>query len=123
MVNKNSTLFITRTCQRFFFVKNLFTYLARENLQGLKLVHILAETTVCLRTTRQELFLFYVRENPYFNSRPHRNTRVFCKNEVYIEILFSLHRIREHIADKAKLPILIFPEGRNQLYIALLTLH
>lgn len=38
------------------------------------------------------------------------------KHEVYTEILFSLHRIREHIADKAKLPILIFPEGRKQLY-------
>lgn len=39
--------------------------------------------------------------------------RVFCESEAYTEILFSLHRIREHIADKAKLPILIFPEGRN----------
>lgn len=36
--------------------------------------------------------------------------------EAYTEILFSLRRIREHIADKAKLPILIFPEGREQLY-------
>ncbi|NWY53890.1 GPAT3 acyltransferase, partial [Chionis minor] len=33
------------------------------------------------------------------------------KCEVYTENLFSLHRIREHIADKTKLPILIFPEG------------
>lgn len=38
------------------------------------------------------------------------------KYEVYTEILFSLRRIREHIADKAKLPILIFPEGKKQLY-------
>lgn len=38
------------------------------------------------------------------------------KYEEYTAILFSLHRIREHIADKAKLPILIFPEGRKQLY-------
>lgn len=38
----------------------------------------------------------------------------FYENEAYTEILFSLHRIREHIADKAKLPILIFPEGRKK---------
>lgn len=42
--------------------------------------------------------------------------QVLYENEVYTKILFCLHRIREHIEDKAKLPILIFPEGRKQLH-------
>lgn len=93
------------------FVENLLMWLTRENPQDkdMKLVHILAQAT-----DWQGLFLSYIRDDGCLDSWP--NMKVLYENEVYTEILLSFHRIREHIADKAKLPVLIFPEGRKQIY-------
>lgn len=33
--------------------------------------------------------------------------------ELFLKLSFCFHRLQEHVADKNKLPILIFPEGKK----------
>lgn len=41
------------------------------------------------------------------------------KELVFFKLSFCFHRLREHVADKSKLPILIFPEGKKLNYLSL----
>lgn len=38
--------------------------------------------------------------------------------ELLFKLSFCFHRLREHVADKSKLPILIFPEGKKLNYLS-----
>lgn len=38
--------------------------------------------------------------------------------ELFFKLSFCFHRLREHVADKSKLPILIFPEGKKLNYLS-----
>lgn len=55
-------------------------------------------------------------EVKYFISKYILNAFAWGKKsgkELFFKLFFCFHRLREHVADKSKLPILIFPEGKK----------